>query len=119
MPSTPYPIPRPPAPNGYGTCPDCHARVLYCLTDSNRRTIAVEPEADPTGNQAVRVDTQGLYWARQLSKARPAVEQREVLRRPHIASLTCPAALRARATRARRTTGRARTGVRPTPWRQR
>ncbi|NUS29790.1 MAG: hypothetical protein HOV92_37005 [Streptomyces sp.] len=116
MPPTPYPTPRPPAPNGYGTCDDCGARVLWCLTDSNRRTIAVEPEPDPTGNQAIRVDTQGLYWVRQLSKARPAVEQREVLRRPHIASLTCPAALRARATRTRRTTSRVRHGVRPVRW---
>ncbi|MCZ4611846.1 hypothetical protein O3S80_50495, partial [Streptomyces sp. Lzd4kr] len=94
----PYPTPRPATTNGYGTCPDCRQRVLWCLTE-NRKTIAVEPEPDPTGNQAIRVDTQGLYWARQLSKARPSVEQREVLRRPHIASPTCPAARRARAAR--------------------
>ncbi|MEU3256140.1 hypothetical protein [Streptomyces sp. NPDC006997] len=109
----PYPIPRPPAPNGPGTCPDCAARVLWCLTDANRRTIAVDVAEDPTGNQAVRIDTEGRYWTRQLSTARPNVEQREVLRRPHIAS--CPTAHR-RAAQTRRTPARAHTGVRPVRW---
>ncbi|MFE2046698.1 hypothetical protein ACFXAZ_38465 [Streptomyces sp. NPDC059477] len=108
-----YPTPRPPATNGYGTCPDCHARILWCLTDANRKPIAVEPDPDPTGNQAIRVDTNGTYWARQLTNARPALEQREVLRRPHLASRTCPAARRARATR---TTSHTHTGVRPVRW---
>lgn len=110
----PYPPPRPPAPNGPGTCPDCHARVLWCLTDANRRTLAVDPAEDPTGNQAIRVDSEGTYWTRQLTKARPAVEQREVLRRPHIAS--CPYAPARLAAARRRTTGRTRTGVRPVRW---
>ncbi|MFF8034892.1 hypothetical protein [Streptomyces sp. NPDC016626] len=109
----PYSTPRPPAPNGPGTCPDCNARVLWCLTDKNRQQLAVDPAEDPTGNQAVRIDTSGIYWTRQLSKARPAVEQREVLRRPHIAS--CRIA-RQRAAARRRTPGRVRTGVRPVRW---
>ena len=114
----PYPTPRSPAPNGVGRCPDCLRAVLWCLTEANRRAIAIDPAEDPTGNQAVRIDTEGRYWARQLSKARPNVEQREVLRRPHVAS--CPTALARAAARAaaarRRTTGRARTGVRPVRW---
>lgn len=109
----PYPPPRPAAANGPGTCPDCNARVLWCLTEANRRPLAVDPAEDPTGNQATRIDSSGIYWTRQLTKARPAVEQREVLRRPHIAS--CPTARR-RATRSRRVPGRVRTGVRPVRW---
>ncbi|MFE9923293.1 hypothetical protein ACFYQA_17410 [Streptomyces sp. NPDC005774] len=110
----PYPTPSPPASNGPGTCPHCLARVLWCLTDANRKPLAVDPAEDTTGNQAVRVDTEGTYWTRQLSKARPAVEQREVLRRPHFAS--CPTAQARAAAARRRTPGRARTGVRPVRW---
>lgn len=109
----PYPTPRPPAPNGAGRCPDCLRAVLWCLTTANRRTIAIDPPEDDAGNQAIHIDTEGTYWARQLSTARPAIEQREVLRRPHVA--TCPIA-RTRAASRRRATGRARTGVRPVPW---
>ncbi|MFI7137216.1 hypothetical protein ACIBQ5_05435 [Streptomyces massasporeus] len=109
----PNPIPRPPTPNGFGTCPDCGARVLWCLTEANRRTIAIDPAEDPTGNQAVHVDTGGRYWTRQLTKTRPALEQREVQRRPHFAS--CETARR-RAAQQRRTPGRVRTGIRPHPW---
>jgi hypothetical protein len=111
----PYP-PRPPAPNGVGRCPDCDRAVLWCLTTANRVPIAIDPPEDPTGNQAVRIDAEGRYWARQLSKARPAIEIREVLRRPHISS--CPHALytRTRAAQTRRTTSRVRVGIRPVRW---
>jgi hypothetical protein len=95
---------------GPGTCDRCGARVLWCLTDANRRAIAVDPAEDATGNQAVRIDSSGLYWARQLTKARPVAEQREVLRRPHIASCT----RRPRPTSSR--PGR-RAAVRPGAWR--
>lgn len=110
---------------GYGTCDLCSRRVLYALTTKHRQVIAIDPLPDPTGNQAVSVKD-STYWTRQLSKDRPAAEEREVLRRPHVSS--CPvaqaqAAARARARKraaaARRTTGRATTGVRPTPWRPR
>ncbi|MFI5995886.1 hypothetical protein ACIBAC_29050 [Streptomyces sp. NPDC051362] len=107
-----YP-PRTPTRNGFGRCDDCDRAVLYCITTANRVTIAIDPPEDATGNQAVRIDSEGRYWARQLTQARPAVELREVLRRPHIAS--CPMA-RARAASRRRTTSRARTGVRPVRW---
>lgn len=103
---------------GYGTCDDCSRRVLYALTTKHRRIIAIDPPEDPTGNQAVSV-RESIYWTRQLSSDRPAAEEREVLRQPHIA--TCPVALaraRRRAAATRRTTGRARHGVRPTPWKQ-
>ncbi|MEV6614246.1 hypothetical protein AB0N31_10560 [Streptomyces sp. NPDC051051] len=107
------PIPRPAPTTGYGTCDDCGARVLWCLTEANRRRIPIDPPEDPTGNQAVRVDADGTYWARQLSRSRPHVELREVLRRPHIAS--CRIA-RARAAARRRTPHRATHGVRPVRW---
>lgn len=108
----PYPT-RTPATNGLGRCDDCGRAVLWCTTTANRVPIAIDPPEDATGNQAIRIDPQGTYWARQLTKARPAVEIREVLRRPHFSS--CPAA-RARAASRRRTTSRARTGVRPVRW---
>ncbi|MFJ2514672.1 hypothetical protein ACIQJX_35115 [Streptomyces griseoviridis] len=110
---------------GYGPCDDCGRHVLYALTAAHRRLIPLDPPEDPTGNQAVSIrDT--TYWTRQLTTARPAAEEREVLRRPHIAS--CPvaaaraarrrrAAAAARRTPARASTGRAGTGVRPAPWR--
>ncbi|WP_405994985.1 hypothetical protein [Streptomyces sp. NBC_00986] len=104
---------------GYGTCDDCGRRVLYALTTKHRKIIAIDPREDPTGNQAVSVkDT--FYWTRQLSSDRPTAEEREVLRQPHVSS--CPVArarARTRAAAARRTAGRALTGVRPTPWRPR
>lgn len=113
----PYP-PRPPT-TGAGRCPDCDRAVLWCTTTANRVPIAIDPRPDPTGNQAIRIDTQGIYWARQLTKSRPAVEQRETLRRPHISS--CPiararAAARSQAAARRRTTSRTTTGTRPVRW---
>lgn len=101
----PYPNPRTAPPNGPGTCPRCHRAVLWCITDANRRTIAV----DPAGNQAVHIDPEGRYWTRQLSNARPAIEQREVRRRPHIATCPLPEPRRIPAPRI----PRARLGVRP------
>jgi hypothetical protein len=98
---------------GLGRCDDCDRAVLWCLTTANRVPIAIDPAEDPTGNQAIRIDAEGRYWARQLTLARPAVEAREVLRRPHVAS--CPIA-RSRAAARRRTTSRSRTGARPTRW---
>ncbi|MCM1976816.1 hypothetical protein [Streptomyces sp. G1] len=98
----PYPTPRRTT-TGYGTCDACDRRVLYALTTKHRKIIAIDPAPDPTGNQAVSVKD-ATYWTRQLSTDRPVPEEREILRRPHHA--TCPAA-------------RARTGVRPAPWRQR
>lgn len=104
---------------GFGTCDDCGRSVLYALTTKHRKIIAIDPREDPAGNQAVSVkDT--VYWTRQLSSDRPAAEEREVLRKPHFAS--CPVArarVRRKAAAARRTAGRALTGVRPTPWRPR
>lgn len=105
---------------GYGRCDLCGRSVLYALTTKHRRIIAIDPPEDPDGNQAVSIkDT--VYWTRQLNSDRPAAEEREVLRQPHISS--CPVAARARArTRAaaaRRTTSRTLTGVRPSPWRPR
>jgi hypothetical protein len=108
---------------GYGRCDDCSRRVLYALTTKHRRIIAIDPPEDPTGNQAISVKD-STYWTRQLSNDRPIAEEREVLRKPHVSS--CPVALaraaaskRAKAAAARRTAGRAHTGVRPTPWRTR
>jgi hypothetical protein len=114
-----YPSPTPRrTTTGYDTCDDCGRRVLYALTTKHRKIIPIDPPEDPTGNQAVSV-RESIYWTRQLSSDRPAAEEREVLRRPHFSS--CPVALaaaRRRAAVARRTTGRVRHGVRPTPWKQ-
>lgn len=91
---------------GYGTCDDCGRSVLYALTAKHRRIIPIDPPEDPSGNQAVSVK-ESVYWTRQLSSDRPRPEEREVLRRPHIA--TCPIArarARARAATARRTAAR-------------
>lgn len=97
---------------GFGACDDCGRNVLYALTTAHRKIIAIDPPEDPAGNQAVSVrDT--VYWTRQLTRERPRAEEREVLRKPHVAS--CPVA-RARAAARRRTTARARIGVRPVPW---
>lgn len=104
---------------GYGTCDDCGRSVLYALTTKHRKIIAIDPPEDDTGNQAVSV-RESIYWTRQLSNDRPNAEEREVLRQPHVSS--CPVArarARTRAAAARRTAGRALTGVRPTPWRPR
>lgn len=101
---------------GYGACDDCGRRVLYALTAKHRKIIALDPPEDPSGNQAVSVKD-SIYWTRQLSGDRPAAEEREVLRRPHISS--CPIALaaaRRRAAGARRTASRALHGVRPVRW---
>ncbi|MFJ9243781.1 hypothetical protein [Streptomyces sp. NPDC101776] len=119
-----YPSPTPRrTTTGYGRCDDCGRSVLYALTTAHRKIIAIDPAEDPKGNQATSIrDT--IHWTRQLSSERPAAEEREVLRKPHVSS--CPIALaraaaakRAKAATARRTTGRAHTGVRPTPWRTR
>ncbi|MFM9628963.1 hypothetical protein ACKI10_43245 [Streptomyces galilaeus] len=106
---------RPPTPRrttGFGTCDDCGRRVLYALTDKHRRIIAIDPDPDPAGNQAVSVKEQ-TYWTRQLTLDRPRAEDREVLRKPHFAS--CPTA-RAKAAARRRTPHRANFGVRPVRW---
>lgn len=107
----PYPNPRPPAPNGPGTCPRCHEDVIWCLTTANRVAQMVDPERDPTGNTAVRIDHLGRYLARQLSRERPTPEAGENLHLPHIA--TCPSPP---PPKPRTPLTRARTGVRPHRW---
>lgn len=84
-------MPRPypsPALNGPGQCPDCRRPVLWTLTTANRRQMAVDRPVNPAGNIAVRTDTDGHVWSRQLSRARPKPEWDEALHMPHIA--TCP-----------------------------
>lgn len=104
---------------GPGRCPDCERAVIWCLTTRHQKRIAIDPNPDPTGNQAVSVrDT--TYWARQLSGDRPNVEDREVLRQPHVAS--CPVAKARAAAAKRRLTAHYRNtarAVRPAPWRTR
>lgn len=102
-----YPTPRPPAPNGPGHCPRCLQAVLWCVTAANRVPLAVQPQADPAGNQAIRRDHTGRWLVRQLTRDRPVPEHDEVLHMPHVT--VCPAPRRAPA-------ARRRTGVRPAPW---
>lgn len=108
----PYPNPRPPAPNGPGTCPRCSQNVIWCLTTANRVAQAIDPHREDTGNQAVRTDHTGRWLVRQLSSERPSPEAGEHLHKPHIA--TCPAPTPRQ--QPRTPTTRARTGVRPHRW---
>lgn len=81
----PRPYPRPTR-NGPGTCDHCHAPVLWTLTTASRREMAVDHPVDPHGNQAVRTDTDGQLWTRQLTRARPRPEWDEALHLPHIST---------------------------------
>lgn len=108
----PYPIPRPPAPNGPAHCPRCLEPVIWCTTPHQRAQM-IDPDRDNRGNQAVRQDHTGRWLTRQLTRERPTPEAGENLHQPHAAS--CPDARR-RAAQRRRTPGRARTGVRPVRW---
>ncbi|MEV6125190.1 hypothetical protein AB0M23_32560, partial [Streptomyces sp. NPDC052077] len=73
----PYPAPRPPAPNGPGHCPRCHAPVIWCITAARRVAFAVDRDRDSAGNQAVRQDHTGRWLTRQLTKDRPSPENDE------------------------------------------
>ncbi|WP_432135850.1 hypothetical protein [Streptomyces sp. bgisy154] len=106
----PYPIPRPPAPNGPGHCPRCLQPVIWATT-TNQRTQAIDPDRNPNGNQALRVDGTGRWLVRQLTKERPTPEHDEHLHMPHIA--TCPAPTPPRPRRP--TAPRQRRGIRPNP----
>ncbi|UAX56786.1 hypothetical protein K5X85_29095 [Streptomyces sp. A144] len=108
-----FPPQRPPAANGPGHCPRCLASVIWCLTDARRVPQAVDPDRDPSGRVAVRVDGTGRYLCRQLSKERPSPEGGEHLHVAHVAN--CPAAA-PRTTSRRLSSSRARTGVRPVRW---
>lgn len=112
----PYPNPRPAPPNGPGTCPRCHQPVIWCTTEANRVPQAVDPDRDPTGNQAVRQDRTGRYLVRQLSGDRRTPEGSEVIHQPHIATCPNPAPKPARK---RLSAARVTVGVRPVRWQQR
>lgn len=107
-----YAFPRPPAPNGPGHCPRCHQEVIWTLTAENKVTRAVNPDRDPTGNQAVHQNRAGRYISRQLTKDRPTTEGSEHLHVPHVATCPVPAPRRASAPRV----ARRRLGVRPVRW---
>lgn len=108
----PYPAPRPAPPNGPGTCPRCASPVIWCLTDKNKSLLAVNPDRNPDGNQAVHQDVTGRWRTRQLTKDRPTPEAAEALHVPHIATCPVPATPRT----ARQGAPRQRQGVRPAPW---
>ena len=109
----PYPPPRPPAPNGPGHCPRCHAPVIWCVTDKQKAQM-IDPPRNPAGNQAAHQDRTGRWRVRQLTRERTTPEGSESLHMPHIA--TCPVPI-PRAPRP--ADGRGRRGVRPSPWRPR
>lgn len=108
----PYPNPRPPAPNGPGTCPRCFQAVIWCLTTANRKAQMVNTDRDPAGNTAIRIDHVGRHLSRQLSKERPTPEAGEHLHIPHIATCPVPAPRQ----QPRIPTARGRVGVRPHRW---
>ncbi|WP_181800286.1 hypothetical protein [Streptomyces ipomoeae] len=107
-----YPSPRPAPPNGPGTCPRCHAEVIFCL-NAKGNTQMINRERVDYGNQAVRVDVAGRWHVRQLTKDRPTLEGSEALHYPHAPTCTNPAPKPA----ARRLSStRVRVGVRPVRW---
>ena len=108
--------PRPAPPNGHGTCPRCGANVIWCVTEANRSLQAVDATRNERGNQAVRQDRAGRWWARQLTKARPTLEGSEARHMPHIATCANPAPPRPGQTPRRLSSSRVRTGVRPVRW---
>ncbi|QQM44984.1 hypothetical protein [Streptomyces liliifuscus] len=109
----PHPSPRPSPRNGPGNCPRCLEAVIWCVTDANRVTQAVDPKPDPAGNQAVRIDRVGRYLVRQLSNDRPSLEGSEKLHKPHVA--TCPVPAPKPAAK-RLSATKVRAGVRPVRW---
>ncbi|MFI1002015.1 hypothetical protein ACIP10_15475 [Streptomyces galbus] len=106
----PYPSTYPPPPNGPGYCPRCLEVVIWATT-VNRRALAVDPERDPKGNQAVRQDATGRWLVRQLTRERPVPEHDEHLHMPHVATCKVPAPPKPR----RPAAPRHRRGVRPNP----
>lgn len=108
----PHPIPRPAPPNGPGHCPRCGRDVIWTLTAENKVTRAVDPDRDPTGNQAVHVNRAGRWISRQLTGERATPEGSEHLHIPHVATCPHPAPRRAPSPR----TARGRLGVRPVRW---
>lgn len=108
----PYPNPRPAPRNGPGTCPRCHAAVIFCL-NAGGITQAINRERVDYGNQAVFQTDAGQWRVRQLTKARPSLEGSEALHYPH--APTCTTAPPVQTPRPLSAT-RVRTGVRPARW---
>lgn len=70
--------------NGY--CPSCRKAVTWATTENAKR-LAVNPEPDPEGNQAVYRDGTGRWLTRQLGKdAAPFGWERRYM--PHVATCT-------------------------------
>ncbi|MEU5111686.1 hypothetical protein AB0G64_09320 [Streptomyces longwoodensis] len=107
----PYPAARPAPPNGPGHCPRCLEPVIWATTTANRRTLAVNPQRDPTGNQALRQDAAGRWLVRQITRERPIPEHDEHLHKLHLLTCTAPAPPKPR----RPAAPRHRRGVRPNP----
>lgn len=92
-------------------CSYCRKPILWTVTTAGR-PLAVNPDPDPTGNQAVYRDGAGTLKSRGLSADRPGLDHLEWRAVPHIA--TCPRPP------VRRTDRRPTQGVRPVykrrPW---
>lgn len=108
----PYNTPRPAPRNGPGTCPRCHAQVIFCL-NAGGNTQMINRERVDYGNQAVRQDQTGRWHVRQLTRERPTLEGSEALHYPH--APTCPVPAPRPATR-RLSSAKVRVGVRPVRW---
>ena len=68
-------------------CDDCWQPVIWALTAANGKWIALDPEPNPEGNQAVYADQARTLRTRQLGKnSEPLGYERRHM--PHVA--TCP-----------------------------
>lgn len=75
-------------PRGLGRCPWGCGRIVRHSVNGNARTIWLDPDPDPAGNQAAYLDGTGTWRSHQLRRNEdPAGHERRYM--PHIA--TCPA----------------------------
>jgi hypothetical protein len=93
------------------TCRGCRARICWALTTANGKRQPIDAEPTAKGNLAVMVGADGLLYVRSITAARPEIRPGEWQAMPHHA--TCPVPPPRRSSSGQR----ARSGVRPAPWR--
>jgi hypothetical protein len=73
-----------------GRCDWCGAKILWTVTAATGSRMAMDPEPNEQGNQAVHKNVTGAYVSRGISKDRPTVEAAEWLAVPHVATCKAP-----------------------------